>query len=89
LRVVGGTDSLGGDAGVGQVRAVEAISVHPLYDRAAIDNDIALLRLVEPFDFATAKVAPLAVVGQGREIDAGTDATVVGWGRLNVSRTLF
>lgn len=88
LRVVGGEHSLAVMSGLEQFRQVRTVLVNSEYDDGLFDNDIALLQLVEPFDFSTGKVAPLAVVGQGQEIDAGTNATVSGWGVLTVSGTM-
>ena len=55
----------------------ESVAVHPDYDRSTLANDLALVRLAEPVDRASADTIPLYdVAGPGD----GTAAYVTGWG---------
>eukprot|EP00873_Tetraselmis_striata_P036633 jgi/Tetstr1/456897/TSEL_043567.t1 len=60
-----------------QHRRVERWVVHPSFDSADYDNDVALLLLREPFDNAT--LIPIANVSTEQQLQ-GRHLTVVGWG---------
>jgi secreted trypsin-like serine protease len=70
-----GTTSLGsGGTRVG----IDTIVVHPRYNERTSENDIALLRLVEPVD---SEVLPIVTRAQETALTAaGTLATAIGWG---------
>jgi secreted trypsin-like serine protease len=68
--VLGGTD-------VSPVALVRSQWLHPSYDGAAYDNDIALLTLDTPLNL---KTLPLATPNDAALYAPGTQATVYGWG---------
>ncbi|XP_043277367.1 chymotrypsin-1-like [Venturia canescens] len=64
------------------ISKVEEAVVHPEFDMEhSISNDIALLRVEEPFEFSET-VSPVPLAERGFETPAGTVATVSGWGYL-------
>jgi secreted trypsin-like serine protease len=74
--VLGGTATLLPETG-GQVSAVRAQWLHPGYDGTAVNNDVAILTLATPFNY---KTLPLASATDTSLYNAGTQATVYGWG---------
>ena len=56
---------------------VAAIEVHPAFDRSAMENDIALLRLTTP---VSVPAISLASERDAAEFAAGEVATAIGWG---------
>ncbi len=68
----------------GQRRKVSQIIVHPSYNENNFDNDLALLRLVAPFDLgAKIQTLPFVTPADAARFAAGEMATVAGWGRIN------
>ena len=57
--------------------AAESVAVHPDYDRTTLTNDIALVRLTEPVDRATADTIPLYDLAGPSD---GAGAYITGWG---------
>ena len=62
-----------------QSRIVQAIYIHPQYDRLTVTNDIAILRVATPFT-ATIYVQPACLPGP--EPQPSDEVTIVGWGAL-------
>nr|CAD7400252.1 unnamed protein product [Timema cristinae] len=63
----------------GFVHSVAQLIEHPLYDDFTNENDIALLRVNEPFVFGVG-VQPVPLAAAGSEVSAGTYAVAAGWG---------
>ncbi|MGA0409548.1 MAG: trypsin-like serine protease, partial [Limisphaerales bacterium] len=64
---------------VTQTHPIEQIIVHPGYDPTTMENDIALLRLTQPYDLTHPRLA----LNQDPSIPQPGDlATVAGWGAL-------
>jgi len=87
LNVVAGINQLssGPTSGTqGQRRAVSQIIVHPAYNNNTLDNDLALLRLAQPFTLDT-RVQSIRLASQADSIlfASGVMAIVTGWGRTN------
>lgn len=61
---------------------VDAIFVHPDFDGATLENDVALIRLVEPANPAPGvnDTVRLAIPADWERFDEGDLATVIGWG---------
>ncbi len=77
LEVIVGRHDLGTAAG--QRIGIAEVVVHPGFDDVTLENDIALLRLASP---ATAGAPiPWARESDAAAFDAGTIATVAGWGQ--------
>nr|CAD7206949.1 unnamed protein product [Timema douglasi] len=71
----------------GTVHSVAQLIEHPLYDDFTNENDIALLRVNEPFVFGVGvQAVPLAAAGS--EVSPGTYAVAAGWGETVVSYSL-
>ena len=51
---------------------------HPKYDELTNDYDIALFKLKQPSNFST-----ISLYDDTTEVEAGTNVTVIGWGRTN------
>ncbi len=66
---------------------VDTIVVHPRYDERTSENDIALLRLVEPVDVET--LPPVTLGEETALTAAGTLATAIGWGDTLVKGERF
>nr|CAD7612235.1 unnamed protein product [Timema genevievae] len=66
----------------GIVHSVAQLIEHPLYDDFTNENDIALLRVNEPFVFGVG-VQPVPLAAAGSEVSAGTYAVAAGWGETN------
>ncbi|MBN8547727.1 MAG: serine protease [Deltaproteobacteria bacterium] len=66
----------------GARRAVKSIVVHPSFNGSLLRNDIALLKLVSPVP-----QMPVELVLPGEEAlwEAGTLATIIGWGQTNAN----
>lgn len=80
LRIVAGEYNLADrDSPDRQERTVSRISRHPQYNNTLVDNDIALLKLDRPV-LLTSKVWPACLPEQDEELDAETNATILGWG---------
>ena len=57
--------------------------MHPGYDSKTLENDIALIQLVNTITFySNNKVAPACLPLAGAIYSQGTMATVTGWGTL-------
>ncbi|MEM8707393.1 MAG: trypsin-like serine protease [Actinomycetota bacterium] len=57
----------------------ESIVQHPDWDRSTLANDIALVRVAEPFDPATARAIPLFDLAGPHDTETGY---VTGWGAI-------
>jgi len=79
LRIVAGDHDLFSLSGDEQSSIVKTINMHPEYDTANSDNDIAVLELESEL-VLNDKVA--AITMGTTEPAAGTDVTVIGWGAL-------
>ncbi|XP_026489627.1 CLIP domain-containing serine protease HP8 [Vanessa tameamea] len=63
--------------------SIEESIPHQGYERSPVDNDIALLRLKKPIDFAHKNVAPICLPVKSdlrNVVLGGKSATVAGWG---------
>ncbi|XP_041672047.1 transmembrane protease serine 9-like [Cheilinus undulatus] len=76
-----GRQSLQGDNPNEVTKDVAAIVLHPNYDSATSDNDIALLRLSTPVQF-TDYIRPVCLAASGSQFNNGTDSWVTGWGAV-------
>ena len=67
----------------GQLAQVAQIIVHPNFNPNTLDNDIAVLRLVNPLIFS-ANVHPISYASEGTLpaslLNPGTTSTITGWG---------
>ena len=68
------------DLSKGDLREIDQVILHPNYDVADIENDIALLHLTEPVQGSSGPVGAIPLIGQGQPVPEGP-AVVVGWGR--------
>jgi secreted trypsin-like serine protease len=86
LRIVAGEYNLAEkDSEDRQERVVARVYKHPQYNRKFVDNDIALLKLDRPL-ILTSKVWPACLPDQDEELDADTNATILGWGATRYLR---
>ncbi|XP_042866821.1 transmembrane protease serine 9-like [Penaeus japonicus] len=70
------------DNEVGRVRRnITEIVMHPGYGLAALDNDIALLKLSSPVPLDQVYIAPVCLPALGQKFDRGV-AVVTGWGSV-------
>uniref|UniRef100_A0AAY5KVR6 Peptidase S1 domain-containing protein n=1 Tax=Esox lucius TaxID=8010 RepID=A0AAY5KVR6_ESOLU len=58
------------------------IIIHPEYNGATQDNDIALLRLSSPVNF-TDFIRPVCLAAFGSAVNNGADVWLTGWGNIN------
>lgn len=65
--------------------AVREIIIHPDYDPATSDSDLALLLLAVP----VADVMPLEIIDRAELCEPGIEATVMGWGSTSGDGTGF
>lgn len=85
MQVLVGTNYLEEDGG--ELIDVEAVYAHPDYDPIAIDNDIALIRIAHaPTDPDTGTIRLPSLTAEERLAGAGSQAIVVGWGKLQDGR---
>ncbi|XP_063238295.1 trypsin-1-like [Bacillus rossius redtenbacheri] len=63
----------------GTVHEVDRYVLHEQFNSWSMDNDIALLHVVTPFQFSSS-VQPIGLPSQGQVVAAGTQAVVSGWG---------
>ncbi|NCT22406.1 serine protease, partial [bacterium] len=65
-----------------QIRSVAQVIVHPNYNPANNDNDIALLKLTSPgvLNSAVALISPATSPQVDALVEAGDPSTVTGWG---------
>ncbi|XP_046404251.1 trypsin-3-like [Ischnura elegans] len=70
------------DVDEGDIYDVSKFSVHPNFDPATIDWDMAVLKVSTPFVFSCT-VSPIALPAEGEELDAGTMVVISGWGYLS------
>ena len=68
--------------GTEQIRSVAQVIVHPNYNPANNDNDIALLKLTSPgvLNSAVALISPATSPQVDALVEAGDPSTVTGWG---------
>ncbi|WP_086048003.1 trypsin-like serine protease [Hugenholtzia roseola] len=82
IKIVAGVVSLTQDSG--QERTVTQIIIHPNYNAATSENDIALLRLSSPLDLTDPNVMAVRYATPADSnaglTDAGVMATISGWG---------
>ncbi|KAJ9596143.1 hypothetical protein L9F63_027234 [Diploptera punctata] len=64
----------------GSLHQAISIIIHPQYDSHSMDNDIAIIKVTEPFVFGT-NVQRITLITNS--VPTGTPATVTGWGRLS------
>jgi len=69
-----------------QVRTVERIFSHPLYNSQTVENDITILRLAEPVQF-NKYVQPACLPGPDPKPDA--DVVLIGWGKIETNANPF
>lgn len=70
-------------------RNVSRIVMHPNFNPATFDNDVALLQLSSPIAFSS-YVTPVCLAAPLSTWNAGTSCWVTGWGRIQTnSRNLF
>uniref|UniRef100_A0A452RSP7 Peptidase S1 domain-containing protein n=1 Tax=Ursus americanus TaxID=9643 RepID=A0A452RSP7_URSAM len=79
-RVVAGVSDHGSDDEAVQVLRIEEVFEHPLWDRAADTNDIALLKLATPALLSTT-VSPVCLPSGNASFPAGSICATTGWGR--------
>ncbi|XP_046403908.1 trypsin-3-like [Ischnura elegans] len=70
------------DVDEGDIYDVTNFTVHPNYDPATTDWDMAVLKVSTPFVFSST-VSPIALPAEGEELDAGTMVVISGWGDLS------
>ncbi|XP_049790582.1 trypsin delta-like [Schistocerca nitens] len=81
VEVLAGTTKL--DSG-GTRHSVEFVEVHPKYNSSdSWVNDVAVMRVSPPFQIDNVTVARIQLPAEGEETPAGTNVTVIGWGRLS------
>lgn len=86
LRIVAGEYNLADkESEDRQERNVSRIYKHPQYNNKLVDNDIALLKLDQPVVLTT-EVWPACLPDQDEELDAETNATILGWGATRYLR---
>ena len=78
----------------GRVFLVDRIIVHPAYNAATTQNDVALIHLTEAIDFAGSYVAaPVPIVTPADAAagltSTGTIATITGWGNTSGSSVVY
>ncbi|GAA6111735.1 uncharacterized protein LOC113660546 [Tachysurus ichikawai] len=62
-------------------RSVKQVIIHPSYNGATQDNDIALLLLSSSVTF-TNYIRPVCLAGQGSSFPDGTNCLITGWGSI-------
>uniref|UniRef100_F6Y785 Peptidase S1 domain-containing protein n=1 Tax=Equus caballus TaxID=9796 RepID=F6Y785_HORSE len=87
-RVVAGVSDLGSDEEAVQVLRIAKVFEHPLWDRYAGRNDIALLKLATPARLSKT-VSPVCLPSANASFPAGSLCATTGWGktRHNASKT--
>ncbi|MCI4375000.1 hypothetical protein PGIGA_G00104030 [Pangasianodon gigas] len=81
LTVYLGKKSLSGSNPNQIARGVTQIVLHPNYNNATQNNDIALLRLNSSVTF-TNYIRPVCLAGQGSSFPDGTNCWISGWGSI-------
>lgn len=69
-------------------RGVKQVILHPNYNSATQDNDIALLRLNSSVTF-TNYIRPVCLAGQGSSFPDNTNCWITGWGRVASGGTIL
>ncbi|XP_012287947.1 trypsin-like [Orussus abietinus] len=72
----------------GATHRINQIVVHPKFNPATHDNDVALLRVSTPFVFNN-KVAPIILAFSGDDASPYTIATISGWGTVSANTYEF
>ena len=94
VTIIAGTNALSNSDGKGQVRHLIEVFMHPDYEGAKVTNDIAIVRVSQPFDLSNSKLTPVCLPNAvTAEIIAtleyplpGTSLAVVGWGVIEYGR---
>ncbi|MCJ8729129.1 hypothetical protein PDJAM_G00102700 [Pangasius djambal] len=81
LTVYLGKQTLSGSNPNQIARGVTQIVLHPSYNNATQNNDIALLRLNSSVNF-TDYIRPVCLAGQGSSFPGGTNCWISGWGSI-------
>ncbi|KAI2656416.1 Chymotrypsin-like protease CTRL-1 [Labeo rohita] len=79
-RAIFGEHDRGSNAEPIQVKRISQVITHPLYNRATINNDIALLKLASPVTL-TPRISPVCLAPSNINILPGTRCFTTGWGR--------
>ena len=61
------------------------VIIHRYFNRATLDNDIALLKLKNPVDLSNPDLGKICLPTNRAGTFAGSSATVAGWGRTSVN----
>ena len=69
-----------------QVRAVQSIHIHPLYDPISLSSDIALLRVNGSFEY-TPSVQPACL--PGADPQANDAVVIIGWGSKKLGEIMI
>ena len=65
-------------------RYISEIHIHPKYDADWHSHDLAILKLINPIDFASINHVRPICLPEGNDSYAEQSAIVVGWGRTSV-----
>lgn len=65
----------------GSVHAVSQLILHPQYDDAAVNNDVAIVRLNNAAVYSN-RIQPATIAGANYHLADDTSVTHVGWGAL-------
>jgi hypothetical protein len=82
ITICAGTNSLSGTCA--QNRSAQQVINHPSYNNRTMENDIALIRVNIPFDFADTSVARIClpnVIHHNEYPQVGADVIAIGWGK--------
>lgn len=82
MHVVAGGIKLNNFENEEENRNLEHVFGHPGYSQSTLSNDVCLLKLKEPMEW-TEFVQPIALPEPLQETEAGTLATITGWGTLH------
>ncbi|KAK2880788.1 hypothetical protein Q8A67_018056 [Cirrhinus molitorella] len=79
-RAIFGEHNRGSSVEPVQVKLVSKVITHPLYSRATLNNDIALLKLSSPVTL-TPRISPVCLAPTTFTIQTGTRCFTTGWGK--------
>lgn len=66
----------------GVIVTAENIAIHPQYNDSTFDNDVAIVKLVEPLELNNETIQAIKLVDEEFVINNFEMAEVSGWGRL-------